>query len=121
MTKIFIVEDDESLRELYVKVLKLKGYEIIDTAIDGNDGVSKFKNLTIKPDILIIDHRMPNKNGYDAAKEILEIDNHAKIIFATADQGILSSIRELGIKYILEKPFSLQELWDLIENVVKID
>ena len=88
MVKIFIVDDDQSLQRLYGLILREAGFEIIDTAINGKVAVEKYKNFKEKPDIILMDHRMPIKNGLDAMIEILEIDNSTKIVFASADISI---------------------------------
>ena len=116
MTSVFIVEDDESLRNLYVKALKLKGYDIIGAATDGNEAVIKYKNFSNKPDIIIMDHRMPIKNGLEATKEILELDGSTKIIFASADKTIKDEAFSLGVCSFKEKPFTLERLCDNIEK-----
>ncbi|MHA1148680.1 MAG: response regulator [Promethearchaeota archaeon] len=120
MAKIFIVEDDESLRELYIKILDIKGFKVLDYAMDGDEAVNKFKNFLIKPDIILMDHRMPNKNGLDAATEILNIDKNVRIIFASADHGIRLKVKELGINHFLEKPFTLSKLIEEIEYCLNL-
>ena len=121
MAKVFIVEDDESLRDLYIKILELKGFEILDYAIDGEEAVNKFKDFQVKPDVILMDHRMPNKNGLDAATEILELDHNTKIIFASADHGIRVKVQALGVKFFLEKPFPLSKLIEEIQNCLSME
>jgi len=77
MIRIFIVEDDSSLRMLYEKALSLKGYNVLDSARDGQEAVQMYNAFKDKPDIIIMDHRMPIKNGIKATKEIL--NNSIKI------------------------------------------
>jgi response regulator NasT len=93
MVKIFIVEDDSSLRMLYEKVLALNGYIILDSARDGQEVVQMYEAFEEKPDIIIMDHRMPVKNGIKATKLIFKNSStiKPKVIFASAD----NSIREI--------------------------
>ena len=72
MIKIFIVDDDESLQRLYKLILKEAGFEVIETAINGKEAIEKYNKLEIKPDIILMDHRMPGKNGLDSMVEILK-------------------------------------------------
>jgi DNA-binding response OmpR family regulator len=117
MPSIFIVEDDRSIKILYEKFLKLHGFDVIDTAINGDEAIEKFKNFKIKPDIILIDHRMPVKNGLETSKEIIELDKNCHIIFASADKTIKEKALSLGITGFLEKPFSLEELIDYLDNL----
>lgn len=115
MASIFIVEDDEDLRLLYARALRNKGYDVIGTAIDGKDAVEKYKQLDHKPDVILLDYRMPIKNGYDAAKEILEIEKNANIILTSADRTALGMFKSIGITSVLKKPFSFIKLYECIE------
>ena len=115
---IFIVEDDRSLRSLYEKALNLNGYKVIASAENGLEAVNKFKNFTEKPDIILMDHRMPMKSGIEAAKEILEIDSTIKIIFVSADETIKEEALSNGAVSFKDKPFSLQRLFNNIEKAM---
>ena len=117
MVKIFIVDDDQSLQRLYGLILREAGFEIIDTAINGKVAVEKYKNFKEKPDIILMDHRMPIKNGLDATIEILEIDNSTKIVFASADISIKEKALLFGASAFLDKPFKMQGLITTIKNL----
>ena len=117
MVKIFIVDDDQSLQRLYTLILKEAGFEIIDTAFNGKIAVEKFNNLEEKPDIVLMDHRMPVKNGLDAMAEILQINNHTKIIFASADMSIKQKAIARGACAFLDKPFDLRKLLAIIQKI----
>jgi two-component system chemotaxis response regulator CheY len=117
--KIFIVEDDRSLRSLYEKALNLNGYKVIASAENGVDAVNIFKNFSQKPDIILMDHRMPLKSGIEAAKEILELDNGTKIIFMSADSTVKEEALTNGAVSFKDKPFSLDKLFSNIEKAVQ--
>ncbi len=118
MVKIFIVDDDQSLQRLYILILKEAGFDIIDTALNGKVAVEKFISLKEKPDIILMDHRMPIKNGLDAMTEILQIDDHEKIIFASADISVKQKALSLGACEFLDKPFDIGKLLKIIRKVV---
>jgi len=118
-TSIFIVEDDKSIQTLYKKFLDLYGFQVTGTASNGEEAVQRFKSFEKKPDIILMDHRMPVKDGLEATKEILSIDENTNIIFASADKTIKDEAKKLGILGFLEKPFSLEVLIDYIKNTAK--
>jgi YesN/AraC family two-component response regulator len=119
MVKIFIVDDDQSLQRLYSLILKEAGFEILGTALNGQIAVEKFLSFKQKPDVILMDHRMPIKNGLDAMTEILKIDGCKKIIFASADISIKQRALSLGACEFLDKPFNMVRLLNIIQNVVK--
>ncbi len=56
-----------------------------------------FKSFLKKPDIILMDHRMPKKNGIEASKEILKINGKTKIIFLSADSSIKEEVLSIGV------------------------
>ena len=118
MTRIFIVDDDHSLQGLYKLILKEAGFEIIGTAINGKLAVEKYKNFEEKPDLILMDHRMPIKSGLDAMIEILGINDNVKIIFASADISVKKKALSQGACAFLDKPFKMQKLLGTIKNIV---
>jgi two-component system chemotaxis response regulator CheY len=117
MVRIFIVDDDQSLQRLYSLLLKEAGYEIIATAINGKDALEKYSEMNEKPDVILMDHRMPIKNGLDAMEEILKINKSVKIIFASADVTVKEKAISLGASAFLDKPFKMHELLEKIRNM----
>jgi len=117
MAKIFIVDDDQSLQRLYTLILTEAGFEIIATAFNGKKAIEIYNNLEEKPDIILMDHRMPIKNGLDAMTEILQINNHVKIIFASADISIKQKALEIGACAFLDKPFNMRKLLSIIQEI----
>ncbi|TFF97711.1 MAG: response regulator [Promethearchaeota archaeon] len=114
--KVLIVEDDVSLLNLYEMIIKAHGYKVVGKAKNGEEAVDIYKKLPEKPDVVLMDHRMPIKSGLEASKEILEHDPEAKIIIATADQEIKTQMETLPIQSFKNKPFSNERL---INNIQK--
>ena len=77
-------------------VLKAYGFKVMGMAKNGEEAVEKYKNFNPKPDIIIMDHRMPIKNGIEATKEILQINDDVKVIFASADLSVEKFARSIG-------------------------
>ena len=119
MTIILIVEDDIALSRLYKLILETEDFQIIQ-ANNGKEAVDLFKSQLHKPDLILMDHRMPIKNGIEASKEILEIEKKTKIIFLSADATVESDTISLGVKRFVKKPFLTKELIHEIVEVLSL-
>jgi len=91
----------------------------VGIASDGEEAVSMFKSFSVKPSIILMDHRMPKKNGIEASKEILKIDKNVKIIFTTADKSVEKEALSIGVCSFKNKPFTLEKLIDNINKALK--
>ncbi len=117
MVKVLLVEDDESLRNLYSKVLRDNKYEV-ETAVDGEDSFIKIDSF--RPDIIILDIEMPKLNGIEVLK-ILKADPELRkipvIMFTSiSDSNRLHECFKIGVKGYIIKDGSTA-----YENVKKID
>ena len=106
---------------LYEELLDSHGFKVVGIAKDGEEAVNKYKAFSIKPDVIIMDHRMPIKTGLEAAEEILEIDKNAKIIFASADKTIKEIALSIGVLIFEEKPFDNATLMENIKSLTSKD
>ena len=88
----------------------MAGFQVLGIANNGEEAIRMFNFFTIKPDIIILDYRMPIKNGIDALKVILQIDHNSKVIFASADKTIKEEVYANGAMGFLDKPFTHQKL-----------
>lgn len=124
---ILIAEDDKDLLDQYVDALNEKGHTVTRTN-DGDECVKIYEmrylakqsddNLSLF-DAVILDYQMPIKNGLDTAQEILKINPHQRIIFASGfvQETFFESIKNLKqITEIMKKPFALQALVDTLED-----
>lgn len=69
MVKLFMAEDDSLLVHIYEKKFKTSGYEI-EFAMDGEEAISKLKNMEIKPSLILLDGQMPRKSGFEVLQEM---------------------------------------------------
>ncbi len=88
----------------------MSGFQILGIANNGDEAIKMFDSFQEKPDIIILDYRMPVKNGIDALKAILEIDQSSRVIFASADRTIKESVYLQGAMGFLDKPFTHKRL-----------
>jgi len=115
--RILIVEDDVSLNETLKEFLELSGFDV-RSVFDGKTALSSVYENSF--DIVLLDVKLPEINGFDVAKEIRKFTN-VPIIFITSldsekdiEKGFLSG----GDDYI-KKPFSLKELKLRIDAVLR--
>lgn len=108
-SKILLAEDDETLAFVTADNLNAKGYHVI-LVNNGADAVKSFE--AEKPDLCILDVMMPEKDGFEAAREIRAKSKEVPILFLTA-RGMKEDRIEglsLGADDYITKPFSIEEL-----------
>ena len=115
--KILVVDDSLLTRRMLVDALNTIGFSKIYEATDGVEGVEQYKKL--KPDLTTLDIVMPNKDGLEALKEIMELDPNANIIMITSvgQDHYIDKSKELGAKFHLIKPFKKEILNDTINKI----
>lgn len=119
---ILYVEDSNTDRVLYVKLLKsiVPEYDI-ETAANGIEAFEKVAKLS--PALIITDHTMPKMNGYELVNKIKnsDIKGMPPVIILSSDvtKELTQDYTELGVEYILKKPVILSSLKDAIEKSVK--
>lgn len=115
---IAIVDDERVIIEFYRKVFEMMGVPVAFIAYDGEDAVKKFRECCPRPQVMLMDYRMPIMDGLEAAKMIRKIDPDMKIIFVTADSGAREEAMNAGAAAFLEKPVGLKEIVVQVEKVV---
>ena len=108
MSRILIVEDEESIAELERDYLELSGFEV-ETTADGEDGLARALNE--KFDLLILDLMLPGVDGFEICKQVRK-EKNTPILMVSAKKDDIDKIRGLGLgadDYIT-KPFSPSEL-----------
>jgi YesN/AraC family two-component response regulator len=116
--KLLYVEDNKLARESTAALFE-KIFNITITAIDGQDGLEKFKQEK-DFDLIITDINMPKMDGIEMIKEIREIDNDILIIILSAhnEQNYKDLSYKLNITEYLTKPVTFPILLDsLLENL----
>jgi len=120
MVKVLYVEDEPAQRELVNQLLLLSGVEV-QLADNGLEGVEK--TLAWKPDVILMDLRMPGLNGFEAIEKIRETPDveQTPIIILSAWTGarLDDEAAALGVSCCITKPFDLEELVNAIDSVAK--
>ncbi len=107
--KILIIDDEASIRDSCSQVLSKEGY-VTDTAEDGSIGLKKVKET--KPDLVMVDLKMPGISGMEVLESLREIDPDIVSIVITGYATIESAVEamKLGAYDYVPKPFTPDEL-----------
>ena len=111
MKKILIAEDERDIRELVSFTLKFAGFEVV-AAGNGEEAVEVAR--LEKPDLILMDGRMPVLSGYDACRLIMADDatRQTPVVFLSAkghEAEIQEGLTAGAVEYLL-KPFAPEEL-----------
>ena len=118
---IFIADDEEEIRNLFKEVLESKGYEILPPATNGHEAVELFLAMSEKPNLFILDNRMPVKTGLEVTLEILDDMPDARIILMSGDDKIKDEVTHDANIGVLIKPFSLMTLIEAVAYMLSED
>ena len=110
MSKILIVEDEETIADLEKDYLELSGFEV-EVANDGETGLEKARALKEEYDLLILDLMLPGMDGFEICRKLRE-EKNTPIIMVSAKKDDIDKIRGLGLGAddYMTKPFSPSEL-----------
>jgi two-component system cell cycle response regulator DivK len=118
--KILIVEDNQDSRELVVKILKNRGYQLIE-AVDGEDALEKA--ITESPDLILMDISIPKIDGYEVTRMLKSRKEfkYTPIIALTAHamKGDREKAMESGCEGYIAKPINIHELPEQIKSYLK--
>lgn len=121
MALILVIDDDEAMRRLIVKTLSAENHRMVE-APNGHEGMKLLGE--IKPDAVITDILMPQKEGIETIREIREVAPEMKIIAMSGGGSshnlmFLDVARAFGADAALAKPFRPAELKDTVAKVLK--
>ncbi len=117
---VLVVEDDTDLVGIYKEILELHEFDV-QTALNGEEGVEKFKQT--KPSLVIMDGDMPVLNGFEAFKQIKVIDKNANVVIVTGFSELEPKSQEaikLGLIKVISKPLGVDELLNLVKKYTEI-
>lgn len=116
-TRVLIAEDEALIRLDLAEMLRDEGYHVVGEAADGQEAVELADEL--RPDLVIMDVKMPRRDGIDAAAEIAA-KRIAPVVVLTAfsQRDLVERARDAGAMAYLVKPFSVSDLIPAIELAV---
>ena len=117
MTLVLVVEDEQSLREPLVYLLKKEGYEVIEAA-DGTKALELFRSQN--PDLILLDIMLPGISGNDVCLTIRQTSNVPVIMLTAKDSEIDKVVGlEIGADDYVTKPYSSRELLARMKAVLR--
>ena len=116
MRKILIVDDQKGVRRLLEELFKKDGWEV-QLAADGKEAVERANEFL--PDIVLMDMKMPNMNGLEASRIILNSFSDLDIIMMTAygEMNVVKEALDAGVKKCITKPFDIINLRDTVNQM----
>jgi DNA-binding NtrC family response regulator len=109
MDKILIIEDNKDMRRILSHLIQEKGFQTIEL----QNGLEALETVEKKhPDLIILDIKLPGKNGMTILEELMKLDRHMAVIMLTAYGDIKSAVSamKLGAFDYITKPFDNEEL-----------
>jgi CheY-like chemotaxis protein len=113
--KILIIEDELKTSELLSNALSIEGFSV-ECAENGIVGLKKLKQSHF--DLIVLDIKMPDKNGDEVLKEIREINPFIPVVVYTnyPDKDIMQKLINLGVDGFLDKGASA-DLWSTVDFI----
>lgn len=113
-----IIEDDQELCEVEKELLELNDIVVLAIGNNGKDAIELYQKF--RPDIVLMDVRMPNYDGIYGLENIRELDPKSKIIMITAESndGTIQRINDLKASALILKPFDATKLFKTIDGLL---
>ena len=119
MAKIMIVDDAAFMRMKLQNILEKANHKIVAEAENGQIAIKTYSE--INPDLVIMDITMPEMNGIEATKKIMEINDRARIIMCSAmgQQKMVVKSIEAGASDFIVKPFKEERIIKAVSRVLQ--
>ncbi len=118
--KIMVVDDNKDSRELVIKVLRAKGYRLVE-AVDGQDALDRIP--AENPDLILMDISLPKIDGYEVTQRLKKQDEYKDIpiiaLTAHAMKGDREKAINAGCSGYIPKPINVRELPEQIRLFLK--
>jgi len=117
--KILVVDDEPDILKVVVFRLKKAGYEVAQAAL-GKEALRLMK--AARPDLVVLDYRLPDMNGMDVART-MKADDKLKdvpiiLLSASSGENMSAAVKDADINEYLKKPFDPDELLGKVRELV---
>jgi len=118
--KVLVVDDSMFVAKQIGQILTSEGYDVVATAVDGLDGVEKYKELCPNVDLVTMDITMPKMDGISALEQIMAFDKNAKVVMISAlgKEELVKKALLLGAKNYIVKPLDRKKVLERIASVL---
>ena len=104
---VLVVDDEADVREIVRTFLELNGFDVVAEAVDGVDALERYLALDPppRPDVVVLDNRMPTMSGLEAAARMLERHPGQLVVMFSAhlDATTREQAKDLGVAAYLDK------------------
>lgn len=111
--KVLVAEDESLIRLDIVETLREHGFDVIAEAGDGEEAIAKAEEL--KPDLVVMDIKMPNMDGITAAKRMAELKIPVVLLTAFSQKELVEQAADAGAMAYVVKPFTPTDLIPAVE------
>ncbi|MBS7242130.1 response regulator [Treponema sp.] len=119
--RVLVVDDSMFVAKQLTQILTSDGYEIVATAVDGKDGVDKYKELCPNVDLVTMDITMPRMDGITALEQIIAFDKNARVVMVSAlgKEELVKKSLLAGAKNYIVKPLDRKKVLERISASLK--
>ena len=119
--RVLVVDDSMFVAKQLTQILTSDGYEIVATAVDGKDGVDKYKELCPNVDLVSMDITMPRMDGITALEQIIAFDKNARVVMVSAlgKEELVKKSLLAGAKNYIVKPLDRKKVLERISASLK--
>jgi DNA-binding response OmpR family regulator len=120
--KILLIDDEPDIIYSIKRVLENNNEFVVDSYTDPILALTNFKPGSY--DLILLDIKMPNMNGFDLYQKMKEIDSNAKMCFLTASELFYEEYRRLDAypsldkAYFIQKPFRIEQLLGRLNEIL---
>ena len=123
MTKvghIYLIDDDESMRKSFTRMLRELGYLVEDyaSAVDFFD-----KSVPVSPAVILLDMQMPDMTGLELQEKLVKLGRKTPIVFVSGQSHphqIVQGLKKGAVDFLF-KPFNLEELLKAVSDAIDFD
>lgn len=111
--KVLIADDDDDSRIMLSFILQEEGWEVYE-ACNGKEALEKV--IEDKPDLLILDNRMPELTGVEVYQYLQAEGINITVVLATAHGYLDELASSLGVTHFIKKPYEIPKLLKMVES-----
>jgi CheY-like chemotaxis protein len=115
---ILVIDDEQHILKMAQALLEGSGY-IVRIASSGIEGLEKVRD--VRPDLIILDLKMPEMDGNQVLQELMAIDRDLKVLISTGfiETGKKDELIKIGAKGLIEKPFTADDMKREIRKILE--